>query len=235
MNQPTTPNAARSAALTATGLFAFLALQQLALVPSAPATDGWVSWWEAAGTDRAVMEALRLAGLGISLWLIAISVLAIMAAVTDSRRLCRTWARVTPAALRPMLAVSAATGLAASCASGAGANEPLGERPVDPTPATLADIDPVDEAGIEPVLFLADVGSSPATERPKIAAAAGVWTVEADDHLWSIAEETLADGGVATGEAAVTRYWNRLIAENREAFGADEDLVHPGLVLILPA
>ena len=173
-----------------------------------------------------------------------------MAAVTDSRRLCRTWARVTPAALRPMLAVSAATGLAASCASGAGTNEPLGERPVDPTPATLADIGPVDEAGIEPVLFLADVGpavapspideSSPATERPKSAAAtearrAEVWTVEAGDNLWSIAEETLADRCVATGEAAVTRYWNRLIAENREAIGADEDLVHPGLVLILPA
>ena len=26
-----------------------------------------------------------------------------------------------------------------------------------------------------------------------------------------------------------------VVAENREAFGADEDLVHPGLVLILPA
>ena len=64
---------------------------------------------------------------------------------------------------------------------------------------------------------------------------AETWLVEVGDHLWSIAAETVLERDGTTDEAAVARYWRRLIDENRTVIGADADIIHPGLVLTLPA
>ena len=60
------------------------------------------------------------------------------------------------------------------------------------------------------------------------------WTVARGDHLWSIAAETTRERTGGADEAAVARYWRRLIAANHETIGNDADLIHPGLVLVLP-
>lgn len=60
------------------------------------------------------------------------------------------------------------------------------------------------------------------------------WIVEAGDHLWAIAAETVADRTGRTDDESVHAYWQRLIEANRHVVGDDPDLIHPGLVIKLP-
>lgn len=61
---------------------------------------------------------------------------------------------------------------------------------------------------------------------------AGRAVVDRGDSLWRIAERRL--GNDAT-DRQVDRAWRRIWAANRDAVGADPDLIHPGTVLHLPA
>lgn len=60
------------------------------------------------------------------------------------------------------------------------------------------------------------------------------WIVEAGDHLWAIAAETVADRTGLTDEETVGAYWQRLIEANRHVVGDDPDLIHPGQIIELP-
>lgn len=63
-------------------------------------------------------------------------------------------------------------------------------------------------------------------------------TVEAGDHLWSIAERHLmALHGGAVGDDVVTDYWHRLVDANRDRLAdpANPDLIYPGQQFVLPA
>lgn len=60
------------------------------------------------------------------------------------------------------------------------------------------------------------------------------WVVEAGDHLWAIAAETVADRTGHTDDETVGAYWQRLIEANRHVVGNDPDLIHPGQVIELP-
>ena len=60
------------------------------------------------------------------------------------------------------------------------------------------------------------------------------WVVEAGDHLWAIAAETVADRTGHTDEETVGTYWQRLIEANRHVVGDDPDLIHPGQIIELP-
>ena len=64
------------------------------------------------------------------------------------------------------------------------------------------------------------------------------WEVEPGDHLWSIAERTLAEAwGREPTDREITRYWSTLIDHNRQALVDPDnpDLIHPGQVFELPA
>lgn len=63
---------------------------------------------------------------------------------------------------------------------------------------------------------------------------AETWIVEAGDHLWAIAAETVADRTGHTDDQTVGAYWQRLIEANRHIVGDDPDLIHPGQVIELP-
>lgn len=69
---------------------------------------------------------------------------------------------------------------------------------------------------------------------PSPPTAAGRLTVQPGDSFWSIAEEELLRRTGTADEQAVVRYWRRLIDANRDRV-VDPDLIHPGLVLSLPA
>jgi nucleoid-associated protein YgaU len=55
--------------------------------------------------------------------------------------------------------------------------------------------------------------------------------VVAGDCLWTIAARVL---GANATTRAIDRGWRSIYAANRDAIGADPDLIHPGLVLALP-
>jgi hypothetical protein len=63
------------------------------------------------------------------------------------------------------------------------------------------------------------------------------WTIEPGDHLWAVAEETLADAwGRAPDDDEVLGYWTVLVAVNRDRLAdpGNPDLVFPGQVMVLP-
>ena len=60
------------------------------------------------------------------------------------------------------------------------------------------------------------------------------WIVEAGDHLWAIAAETVADRTGHTDDESVGAYWQRLVEANRHVVGDDPDLIHPGQIIELP-
>ncbi|MDY7100982.1 MAG: hypothetical protein S0880_07325 [Actinomycetota bacterium] len=63
------------------------------------------------------------------------------------------------------------------------------------------------------------------------------WTIESGDHLWHVAEDTVARhlGRPAT-DAEIAPYWQRLIDTNRDTLAdpTNPDLVFPGQVFHLP-
>lgn len=63
---------------------------------------------------------------------------------------------------------------------------------------------------------------------------AETWIVEAGDHLWAIAAETVADRTGHTDDESVGTYWQRLIEANLHIVGDDPDLIHPGQIIELP-
>lgn len=63
---------------------------------------------------------------------------------------------------------------------------------------------------------------------------AETWIVEAGDHLWAIAAETVADRTGHTDDESVGAYWQRLIEANLHIVGDDPDLIHPGQIIELP-
>ncbi|MEM7141991.1 MAG: hypothetical protein AAF548_13275 [Actinomycetota bacterium] len=239
------PIARGRAALTAAGATATsVALAPLRFTPSFAEHPGALEWWDAAGADRVVMDVVRLATVGLAAWVGVVAILALILSVSPSRRVRLAWQRLSPALLRRLLTVGIATSIAASCA-GAGAQP--GDESIAPIPV-LRDLGDAPEPPDDLVVTLIDIGEAPTTVRPPdqiepdaaipvadvAEAALEQWTVQRGDHLWSIARATLADRGHATDDATIERYWRRLIDSNRAAIGPDEDLVHPGLVLMLP-
>jgi nucleoid-associated protein YgaU len=95
-------------------------------------------------------------------------------------------------------------------------------------------------AGHDPASRTPARPASPTTTRP----APGLpavdptrWVVEPGDSLWAIAEEvTRRPDGSSSGERAVSRYWQRLIAANRhDLIDPDNpDLLVPGQRLVVP-
>lgn len=110
-------------------------------------------------------------------------------------------------------------------------------------PARAAPTQPVGPPRPGAVVHGAEIPAPVVTERPppdppQVAAtapapvAAGpTYTVAAGDCLWSIAARVL--GRNATSRA-IDRGWRAIYAANRDAVGADPNLIHPGLVLGLP-
>ncbi len=72
-------------------------------------------------------------------------------------------------------------------------------------------------------------GAAP-TVAPAAAPPVVTVTVQPGDCLWSIAARRLAP---AATNAEIDRTWRAIWAVNRDAIGADPDLIHPGLILVV--
>jgi resuscitation-promoting factor RpfA len=207
--------------------------------PGTPPADvaGAVDWWSAAGTPAATITLVRLIALGAAVWGVCLTVLAVMVSQTRSVSATRAWRRLAPESLRRLMASSVIAAMAAVpvSVSAAGAAEPPPPRLTDLGPLDAEPGDAVSSGATLPVLI--DLGPMPTTvedptDEPDVAAS--LWTVESGDHLWLVAEETLADRGLHPSEDDIARYWRRLIDDNRDLIGDDPDLIRPGMVLILP-
>ncbi len=118
--------------------------------------------------------------------------------------------------------------VAGAAASRTGAPDP-GWRPVQaptPSPRTVAEpIDPILLSGSQPGTPSGELSGEPAGELTEPV------TVHRGDTLWDLAARHL--GGRAT-DAEIAAEWPRWYAANREAIGADPDLLLPGQQLAPP-
>ena len=206
-------------------------------------------WWSTHGTATASVSVVRVVGLALSLYLAAVSLLGLTAALTKwnwAHQLTRWTA--TPGLRRMLIGTSLAAVLSAPAAGLARDSDPFLVTDLGTTaPAiTLTDIGAI-PAGIT----LTDVGAAPALagsapvdistpevdSRPDVVSEPTTlerWRVEPGDHLWRIATETLADRNGRTDESSIADYWLRLIDANRDVVGDNPDLIHPGQILELP-
>ncbi|MBT5851524.1 MAG: hypothetical protein HOH36_13910 [Acidimicrobiaceae bacterium] len=226
--------------LSASAAIAILAMLPLASPPANPARV--VDWWSQVGTAQGAVALVRIAGIATATYVAVVGGLVTLSTLACLPRLARTMARGLPTGIQRSLAgvTIAASTLCPSFAASAH-TDPL------PTPIVLFDIGSAD---LGPAIVPDEpTDSTPVFERVPSAAdspnamadappSANTWTVQRGDHLWSVAEATLTDratDGAAPSKRQVARYWQRLITGNRAAIGADPDLIHPGIMLVLPA
>ena len=218
------------AALMSGLCLAFLVQVPLPWPPGRP--DALADWWMSAGAAHGAVAIVRVGGVAIGAWLLVTSLGGALVATTG--RCQAHWRRLTPGPLRRAL-IGAAVSAATLSAPPAGADEP--------PPPVLHDLGPV-EAEQGPAvasMVLRDLGpiepADPADHsraHAQIDPGPATWVVARGDHLWAVAEATLADHGLDTDDATTAAYWRELIEANRATIGEDPDLIHPGDVLVLP-
>jgi nucleoid-associated protein YgaU len=189
-------------------------------------------WWEQVSTPQATVSLLRASALLLASWLFFVSLLGAAGAACRSATTARLAWRLTQRSIRRLIAVSVVLSVATPGLANAAESTEL------PAPI-LVDLGPVGASprpwhldAIQPTSPLPEAAIATFLQSPS--AESETWQVAPGDHLWSIAEETLAEGGASPSESDVEHYWRRLIDANREAIGLNPDLIHPGMLLTLP-
>ncbi len=187
----------------------------------------------------ALVHAAVAVGAGFAALLGTLHLVAALLPGRHGARAAAVTGRLTPTLLRAGLGLVAATtvttvpAVAASAEAtdppeSAGPPDTTADGPAAPETATMTHLGTV--AAAPPVTPpLAEV--SPSTAAPDR------WVVAPGDHLWGIAEETLADHlGRPPTDAEVVPYWRRVIEANRDRLvhRDDPDLILPGQELVLP-
>jgi hypothetical protein len=189
----------------------------LAAPPVAP--RAWAGW----AAERTALEAagalLRLAVLATGGYLLALTALGVLARVLGWRHALNSVARWSPPVVRWVLGAGLAGALAVGPTATAGASPP-------PTMVLVPDDEPASPPTTPPI-------PAPPVPPPEESTV----TLGPGDHLWAVAERTVAAArGRDPVEREVARYWRRLVELNRPHLPdpADPDLVFPGDVVRLP-
>lgn len=207
-------------------------------------------WLDERDAVVVAFAAVRLVALGLAWYLLVVTVLGLAARLSRVPALVRLADLATVPAVRRLLGAVAGVGITASAGAlaaaqllpdrvpgGAGATGPAGtqvvvlERLPDGEDVVLHRLPP-DEDGTATL----DIEESPA-EVPPAGGAPATWTAQPGDHLWHVAEATLAGAwGRAPADGEVARYWTGLVEANRDVLAdpSNPDLIHPGQVFRLP-
>jgi hypothetical protein len=219
--------------LSALGRLARLGLLPALLLATAPTPASAVATLRTAG--RAVdASAPLVAGISLMAWgllgwlvLVAAGLWVERLPGRGPRRAAVVLAVMAPLAVRRVVAfslglsVAAAVGTASPAIAGSGTHDDAGPRPRPPASLDWPSATAAPELDWNPP---APVHSAP---RAGFAAVA----VRPGDSLWAIAAEHLPAGATT---ASIAQTWPAWWSANREAVGADPDLIHPGLLLTPP-
>lgn len=206
------------------------------------------AWLDQRDAITVAFAFVRLVGLVLAWYLLAVTVVGLLARVTRIPALVRLSDLATIPAVRRFLGTVAGVGLTASAASLVAANLLPDDGPPAVEAGALVDTRVVIERlpdGSETILRrLPDIGDE-GTATLRVDEGDGAeqdtaaqWQVQPGDHFWHIAEETLASSwGRAPTDAEVVPYWNQVIEANRGALvdPGNPDLIHPGQTFVLPA
>ena len=193
----------------------------------------WSDWAAGRTPVEVGLAVIRVLAVGAGWYLVAVTVLAVLARLSGRARLLRMSDLVTIPALRPLLFGMAGVSLTVpAVAAPAFADSTRPAPPVmvvidrDEAPPVMRQLPPT----VEPVA----PPTQPAPARP---APPSTVTVRPGDHLWGIAERTLRDASdSAPTDSTITAYWQALIQLNRDRLvdRGNPDLIYPGQVFQLP-
>ena len=198
----------------------------------------WAAWAKERTAADAAMAVLRLVVLGVAVYLLVVTIVAIALRLGDAGRAVTVADVVTLPFVRSVVQAGLGVGLVGATVAAVAAHPAPRSAPTsadaaiaaaDPSPPpTMATIpDPNDSGHAEPVTD--GVGVTRTVVR--------TWTVAPGDHLWSIAERALTTSlGRAPSEAEVVPYWEALVDTNRHVLAdpGNPDLIFSGQVLTLP-
>ena len=218
-------------------------------------TEDWFREIDPAEGLLAVLRILVLTGLA---YLLAATLLLLASTAIRSSAVNRLAVRCTGPALQRFLRTSVGVGIGTMTSLhslAAGAAPPPSEESPEPVPAASAEPtaeetttltrldDPNPVAPVEPGSEATDppppLEAEPDVTTPAEAEPADPtdwWTVAPGDHLWHIAEETLADHGAAPSPDEVAAYWRTLCETNHSRLidPDNPDLIMPGQQIALP-
>ena len=253
------PMAAWVAALLAVGGAMVVAGHGALSAPRLLEPSTWDEWAAARPAPDAAMAVLRLVVLGLDGYLLLATVVAVVLRLVRAERAITVADVLTVPAVLRVVQTGLGVGLVgASVAAATAGGTGLSARPTRADTALVSSAD-------EPPL-LRELPSHPATtststtttsttttsttapELPPTDVAVTVtvpvevvdsstWLVQPGDHLWSIAERTLAGAWArSVSDAEVAPYWRDLIELNRARLAdpSNPDLIFPGQTFVLP-
>ena len=255
--------AAWTAALLVVGA-AMLAAGHGALAPPrllAPST--WDEWAASRPAPDAAIAVLRLVVLALDGYLLGATLVAVLLRLVHAERAITVADLLTvPAVLRVVqtglgVGLVGASVAAATAGSTGGslrptradaalvisADEPplLREVPSHPAAASTTSTSTTSASTTTTTALAAPAEPSP-NDAPVVtapdAAEGATWLVRPGDHLWSIAERTLASAWARpVSDDEVTPYWRELVEHNRDRLAdpSNPDLIFPDQTILLPA
>jgi nucleoid-associated protein YgaU len=220
----------------------------------APAGIDWRHlgrWATDTAPEDAVVAVVRLLGMGLAAWLLASTVLYLLARLTRAPALVRRVSWATIPAVRRIVDAAVAASVFGGAVLGP---HPAGAQVVAPPPIvvelnTTTTSAPAHRyvpvpAGdrLAPVPTTARPAPQPAAtttiEAPTMPAAqraAHVHSVVAGDNLWTIAAAELSRQTGRTAEADIRDYWLQVIDANRSRLlSGDPNLIYPGESILCP-
>ena len=207
-------------------------------------------WAAARQPVEAAFAVLRVVVVALACYLLFVTVLAVVLRLGRAGRLVTAFDVLTLPWVRLIVQGALGVGLvgATLAAVGSAAADPSANpsRTFTAADARLAASAPEHpRAGDDLLVRLPDVESGPPTmqqvdEPATVALAAplaGEVTLEAGDHLWSVADRALTDAwGRAPSDDELAPFWEQVVEANRDRLPdpANPDLVFPGEVVTVP-
>ncbi len=178
-------------------------------------------WYEQVGATPAALAGLRLVAVVGAGWLLAASLLQLLASLRPRGAVQRVADAVSPLVLRRL-----AHGVA-----GLSVTIGLAGPPAPRDPAGTAVMEVLDDA--PPPTTQPPAPPPPTTQPPVPPPPDDEVVVAPGDSFWRLAVEAVGDHA---GPGPVDDYWRRLIARNRARLvdPGNPDLLYPGQVLLLP-
>lgn len=192
-------------------------------------------WLDTVATEDAVVAVLRLVALAVAYWMLASTLLYLLARATRLPSLARSVRWATLPGVRRVVDSVVAASIAGPMVLGTPA-------PAMADPGVAVQVQVPSGPASAPRYVPTAAGDQPAgapAATPAQPAIGSVYSVVAGDSLWSIAARKVAqqtgrpEGALPDGEVA--RYWSRVIATNRDRLrSGDPSLIYPKEQIELP-
>lgn len=203
-------------------------------------------WLDGRDAVTVAFALVRLVALVLGWYLLVVTTVGLAARATRIPALVRLTDLATIPAVRRVLGAVAGVGLSASAAT-LMAGSVLPDQVPQVSEVTVAEggvvLQRLPDQGDVVLRRLPDQDGS-ATMRvedrpaaPDGSTSSAEWTAQPGDHLWHVAEATLAESwGRAPSDAEVAPYWQQVVDANRDGLAdpGNPDLILPGQVLRVP-